>query len=423
MAGQPIQLEDGWNQLKTGGVQKIEQILEDMQDGVYQTKITTDEYSKLYTCAPHPPRVRRPLPPGDRAQEPDARRWDQRRTTHPRGALTAFLSRLCRWSSPRRCWQRQPPPLAFSSRSLPRAADHLRFGPALRSTVYTMCTQKPPNNWSEHLYNNYCDAVKDYLSARILPRIREKHDETMLKELVRRWENHKLMIRFLSHVFKYLDRFYVKRLSLPELADVGSQSFHEIVFNAVKRDVRTAILELIRREREGEMVDRELIKKVVVGIFVEMGGQRNTLEVYVQDFEEMLLSTTADFYSRESSKWAEEDSFPEYMCKAEDRLQQEAQRVSNYLHSSTEEKLLKVRQHQHQPYRRVSCALTTHACPLGCRRRCARSSCCRRQSSCCSRKRTRAVRRCCGTTRCARRRLSALRVAAGHALPLRGSPQ
>jgi len=262
MAGQPIQLEDGWNQLKTGGVQKIEQILEDMQDGVYQTKITTDEYSKLYT------------------------------------------------------------------------------------TVYTMCTQKPPNNWSEHLYNNYCDAVKDYLSARILPRIREKHDETMLKELVRRWENHKLMIRFLSHVFKYLDRFYVKRLSLPELADVGSQSFHEIVFNAVKRDVRTAILELIRREREGEMVDRELIKKVVVGIFVEMGGQRNTLEVYVQDFEEMLLSTTADFYSRESSKWAEEDSFPEYMCKAEDRLQQEAQRVSNYLHSSTEEKLLKVCEEQ-----------------------------------------------------------------------------
>ena len=50
----------------------------------------------------------------------------------------------------------------------------------------------------------------------------------------------------------------------------------------------------------------------------------------------------ADFYSREASKWAEEDSFPDYMCKAEDRLSQEKQRVENYLHSSTEEKLLKV---------------------------------------------------------------------------------
>jgi len=254
---QVILLEDGWNRLKTGGVMKIEQILEDMQGGVYKSYISTEEYSALYT------------------------------------------------------------------------------------TVYTMCTQKPPNNWSEHLYNNYCDAVKDYLSARILPRIKEKHDEMMLRELVRRWENHKLMIKFLSHVFKYLDRFYVKRLSLPELAEVGSQSFHDIVFNAVKRDVRSAILELIRRERECEIIDRKLVKEVVE-IFVDMGGARNSLEVYVTDFEDMLLSTTADFYSRESSKWAEEDSFPDYMCKAEDRLQQEQQRVKNYLHSSTEEKLLKM---------------------------------------------------------------------------------
>ena len=85
MAG-VIMLEDGGTKLKTGGVQKIEEILEDMKDGVYKNRISTDEYSTLYT------------------------------------------------------------------------------------TVYTMCTQKPPNNWSEHLYNNYCEAVKDYLSGRILVR-------------------------------------------------------------------------------------------------------------------------------------------------------------------------------------------------------------------------------------------------------------
>ena len=112
-------------------------------------------------------------------------------------------------------------------------------------------------------------------------------------------------------------------------------SFHDIVFNAVKRDVRSAILELIRRERECEIIDRKLVKEVVA-IFVEMGGARNSLEVwrdctnrrsnhehglsffwqvYVNDFEELLLSTTADFYTRESAKWAEEDSFPDYMCE------------------------------------------------------------------------------------------------------------
>ncbi|KAL1524971.1 hypothetical protein AB1Y20_019847 [Prymnesium parvum] len=253
MQQRPILLQEGWEKLKVGAVEKIQGILEDMKEG-----ITIDEYSMLYT------------------------------------------------------------------------------------TVYTMCTQKPPNNWSENLYNNYVEAVKDYLSIRILPRIREKHDEYMLRELVRRWKNHKLMIRFLSHVFKYLDRFYVKRLSVPELAEVGSQRFHEIVFEAVKREVRTAIIDLIRREREGELVDRTLIKEVVE-IFVDMGGTtRSSLEVYINDFEEALLTSTADFYSRESQKWSEEDSFPDYMCKAEDRLRQETERVVHYLHSSTEEKLLKV---------------------------------------------------------------------------------
>ena len=51
MNQQVILLEDGWNKLKTGGVQKIEEILEDMQGGVYKTRISTDEYSHLYTCA------------------------------------------------------------------------------------------------------------------------------------------------------------------------------------------------------------------------------------------------------------------------------------------------------------------------------------------------------------------------------------
>lgn len=256
MDNSTISLETGWETLKAGGVDKIENILEDLETGVYKDKITADEFSMLYT------------------------------------------------------------------------------------TVYKMCTQKPPYNWSEQLYNNYCDAIKEYLQLRILPKLKEKHGEYMLKELVRRWENHKLLIRFLSHVFKYLDRFYVKRQSLPELAEVGSREFHELVFKSVKKDVRAAILDIIHREREGEIVNKPLVK-LVVEIFVEMGSSRNDLDVYVSDFEEALLSTTAEFYSRESSKWVQEDSFPDYMRKAENRLNQEQARVGHYLHSSSEEKLLK----------------------------------------------------------------------------------
>ena len=50
--------------------------------------------------------------------------------------------------------------------------------------------------------------------------------------------------------------------------------------------------QLIRRERECEIIDRKLVKEVL-DIFVEMGGSRNSLEVYVTDFEDMLLSVSS----------------------------------------------------------------------------------------------------------------------------------
>ncbi|KAF5756553.1 putative ClpP/crotonase-like domain superfamily [Helianthus annuus] len=34
-------------------------------------------------------------------------------------------------------------------------------------------------------------------AAMVLPLLREKHDEFMLRELVKRWSNHKIMVRWL----------------------------------------------------------------------------------------------------------------------------------------------------------------------------------------------------------------------------------
>ena len=73
----------------------------------------------------------------------------------------------------------------------------------LYSRVYIVCTYKPPHNKSEGLYyalyHNVVKLVKDGTLADITG---EKRD---------------LFIRFLTQVFKYLDRFYVKRLSLPDV--------------------------------------------------------------------------------------------------------------------------------------------------------------------------------------------------------------
>ena len=59
------------------------------------------------------------------------------------------------------------------------------------------------------------------MSLQVLPVLRDKHDEGLLKELLSRWNNHKIMVRWLSRFFNYLDRYYIQRHNLHSLNDVG----------------------------------------------------------------------------------------------------------------------------------------------------------------------------------------------------------
>ena len=226
----------------------------------------------------------------------------------------------------------------------------------LYTTCYAMCTQKAPHNWADELYKRYGTMYEQQLEQTVLPAIKAKHGTEMLREFARRWKNHKLLVRQMWKLFVYLDRFYIKRISALPLKAVGVQKFEQVVFNQVKEEVRAGVLQLIEKEREGDMVDRDLLKQVV-DVFVEIGDWRPLfptregeeigdigqakLNTYVRELETQLLADTSAFYARESSSWIGTDSCPEYMKKAEQRLQQEVALVAAYLHSSTEEKLLK----------------------------------------------------------------------------------
>ncbi|XP_061988983.1 cullin-1-like isoform X1 [Rosa rugosa] len=207
----------------------------------------------------------------------------------------------------------------------------------LYTTIYNMCTQKPPYDYSWQLYDKYREVLDEYITSAVLPSLRNKHDEFLLLEFIKRWETHKVMVRWLSFFFNYLDRFFVCRRSLPKLREVGLTRFRDLVYRAVKANVRAAVIAIINKEREGEQIDIALLKNVV-NIFVEMGmGQT---DAYEEDFEAHMLQATSEYYSRKASSWILEDSCPEYISKAEECLRRERDRVSHYLHSSSEQKLI-----------------------------------------------------------------------------------
>ncbi|CAL5346991.1 unnamed protein product [Camellia sinensis] len=213
----------------------------------------------------------------------------------------------------------------------------------LYTTIYNMCTQKPPHDYSQQLYDKYRESFEEYITSTVLPSLREKHDEFMLRELVNRWSNHKVMVRWLSRFFYYLGRYFIARRSLPALNEVGLTCFRDLVYQELNGKVRDAVISLIDQEREGEQIDRALLKNVL-DIFVEIGmGQ---MDHYENDFEADMLKDTAAYYSRKASNWILEDSCPDYMLKAEECLKREKDRVAHFLHSSSELKLLEKVQHE-----------------------------------------------------------------------------
>ena len=68
------------------------------------------------------------------------------------------------------------------------------------------------------------------------------------------------MIKWMKKFFEYLDRYYTKRNQKPSLQQVGLISFKEKVYDDVKGRLRSAVLKMIEAERNGEQIDRPLVK-------------------------------------------------------------------------------------------------------------------------------------------------------------------
>lgn len=205
-----------------------------------------------------------------------------------------------------------------------------------------MCTQRSPYNWSRDLYTRHGETIEAYLRNTVLPALQEKTGQggtILLNELKHRWSNHQIMNKWLKKFFTYLDRYYVKHHSLPTLEQAGLQHFKTEIYQNSKENTTSAIIALIDEEREGEIIDKTLVKSIVE-LYESMG--MGSLESYTSDLETPLLEATRSFYGRKREDWIAKDSTPDYLIKAEKALGEEKTRVVEYLNPATEPKVRKV---------------------------------------------------------------------------------
>jgi cullin 1 len=175
-------------------------------------------------------------------------------------------------------------------------------------------------------------------------------DEALLSYYIKEWKRFTDAAKYNNHLFRYLNRHWVKR----EM-DEGKKNVYDVYtlhlvkwrddfFNKVHDKVMDAVLKLVEKQRNGETID-QLQVKAIVESFVSLGLDDNdptksTLDVYRLHFERPFLASTKEYYENESKRFVAENSVVEYMKKAESRLEEEKERVGLYLHPDIMKQLM-----------------------------------------------------------------------------------
>lgn len=186
------------------------------------------------------------------------------------------------------------------------------------------------NKHGEMLYNGLVRTSTAHLKA-VAARVSEAQGESLLTALRTEWENHNKSFTVIREILMYMDRVFVKNTNRKPVHELGLDLWRDVVVRhpSIRPRMQSTLLEMIARERGGEMIDRPLVRSMAA-MLADLG-----LGVYSEDFESAFLERTAEFYRAESQAYIASCDCPAYLLHAERRLAEEAERVKACLHPST----------------------------------------------------------------------------------------
>ncbi|KAJ3485716.1 hypothetical protein NLI96_g4760 [Meripilus lineatus] len=168
--------------------------------------------------------------------------------------------------------------------------------------------------------------------------------EVLLRFYAQEWDRYTTAVNYINRIFTHFNQHWVKGERYLALALWKSNYFLNVQTD--NRNLTGTVLRLIERQRNGEMIDRGLVKKVV-GSFVSLGLDKNDIskvsyEVYKDHFETPFLEETDKYYHEELKAFLAENSVHDYLKKAEERLRQEEDRLQRDLSMVTRKEMMKI---------------------------------------------------------------------------------
>lgn len=187
------------------------------------------------------------------------------------------------------------------------------------------------------LYSGVSNTIRSHLHESV-GSVASAPNETLLMAISSAWEDHKITINMVKDVLMYMDKTYVQQHKKNSVYNMSVLIFREVMlYNGEVRDrLRALLLGNVENERRGLLVDKDLMKKVL-----SMLGDLcvDGVNVYEEDFEKPFLDASRTFYRQESQEYLVQNNCPDFMIKAENRIEEEQMRVRSYLSSSTGPKL------------------------------------------------------------------------------------
>ncbi|XP_046371924.1 cullin-4A-like [Haliotis rufescens] len=216
----------------------------------------------------------------------------------------------------------------------------------LYQAVENMCSYK----MSASLYDQLKHICEDHVKANLNQFLGDTLDyEQFLKLIDNCWQNHCRQMIMIRSIFLFLDRTYVLQNSaILSIWDMGLDLFRANIISHKTVEARTVdgLLKLIERERNGEAVNRQLLKSLL--------RMLSDLQIYHDSFEKKFLDATEQLYAAEGQQLMQERDVPEYLAHVDKRLNEENERLLHYLDQSTKKALVMcverqlLEQHLHQ---------------------------------------------------------------------------
>ncbi|XKL66368.1 hypothetical protein PGB90_009788 [Kerria lacca] len=207
----------------------------------------------------------------------------------------------------------------------------------LYRNAYTMVLHKH----GEKLYSGLKEVVTSHLETKVREDVLKSLNNNFLQTLNQAWNDHQTSMVMIRDILMYVDRVYVQQNEVDNVYNLGLIIFRDQVvrYGCIRDHLRDTLLDMVMKERKGEIVDRSAIKNACQ-MLMRLGI--NSRVVYEEDFERPFLTQSAEFYKVESQKFLAENSASVYIKKVEARINEEAGRAKHYLDETTEPRIVEV---------------------------------------------------------------------------------